>query len=113
MKKHRGKAPARIKALVVIGCAGLLCSCGKSTTWLERTVPTTDAERAMIKSHVEAIIPGWPDHVSGDDQDLEDMIEAAHQEARASFCRRTLWEYDDSFADLKPTGRWRYVEEAK
>jgi hypothetical protein len=99
--------------LLTVICAALLCSCGgKSTTWRERNVPTTDEEREMIRAHVETILAGWPDHLSGDDQDLEDLIESAHQEARDSFCRPTMWEYEDSFAELKPTGRWRYVEQA-
>lgn len=64
----------------------------------------------MIKQHVETVLASFaPTHLSGDDQDLEDIIIEAHREARNSFCRPTLWEYDTN----EYTGRWKYTEQIK
>lgn len=84
----------------------LLVSCEKS--WTERRVPTTDAERQAVTAHVEKVLSGAiPANVAGDDQDLERLIYAAHQEARITLCRPTLWETDTSGSY---TGRWKYNE---
>lgn len=98
--------PVKITAAVFLA---LLCGCDR-TAWIERRIPTTDAERKMVKEHVEAIIPDiLPETLSGDDQDLEDIVIEAHTEARNSFCRPTLWEWKND----EYTGRWKYSEEIK
>lgn len=95
-----------MKTLPILTLAVTLCSCDNQ--WVERRIPTTEEERQMVKQHVEAIIPDMlPETLGGSDQDLEDIVIEAHNEARNSFCRPTMWEHDGSGF----TGRWRYSEQ--
>jgi len=97
------------KALAIAAASILLASCDDiRTTWIERQIPTTDKERQAVAQHVEAIIPSMlPESLGGDDQDLEDIINEAHNEARKSFCRPTIWELNGNHY----TGRWKYSEQ--
>lgn len=63
----------------------------------------------MIKEHVEKIVSGLGlSSVSGDDQDLEDVVVEAHYQARRSFCRPTLWETE---MNGHQTGNWKYCND--
>jgi hypothetical protein len=104
-----------MKTLLIALLAFALVGCEDEVSWHERTVPTTQAEHDAIAKHVETILStNLPKELSGDDQDLEDVIEAAHREARNSLCRPTMWEWrGEGGLSAKGgfTGRWRYVEQ--
>jgi len=99
----------KLKLIAIAAVAALTASCVEIRfTWVERQIPTTDKERQAVAQHVEAIIPSMlPEQLGGDDQDLEEIIIEAHNEARKSFCRPTIWEWNGNHY----TGRWKYSEE--
>ena len=94
--------------LLLVGCGG--------TSWQERIVPTTDAERQAIAQHVERVLD-TPYVMSGDDQDWEDVVDSTYREATILFVRKTYWEwYCAGMFDYKATGytgRWRYADETE
>lgn len=94
--------------LLLVGCGG--------TSWSERVVPTTDAERRAIAEHVERMLD-TPYVMSGDDQDWEDVVDSTYREATILFVRKTYWEwYGCGMFDSRPsgyTGRWRYADETE
>lgn len=103
--------------IAALAAATLLCGCGRpKPSWTERREPTTDAERKAVAEHVERILSATPTTLSGRDQDWDDAIAEAHQQARISLCRPTLWEWQgNGFLEGggEYTGRWKYAEEAK
>lgn len=91
----------------------LLCGCDKLSgpVWIERQVPITEEQRRAMAAHVECVASCLPSSVSGDDQDLEDVIHAAQSGAARIFCPITYWERAPlSGGNWEYTGRWRYAQ---
>lgn len=89
--------------------AALLLQAGCARTeWVERHVPTDDAQRAAIATHVEKILGATPQSLAGHDQDWDDAIAEAHRRATDLYCPSTYWEWDRTSATW--TGRWRYAD---
>jgi hypothetical protein len=82
----------------------------RQVTWVERLVPTTDAERKAVQEYAEKIMLSAPDgtrHL---------VAKQAHEIACAAVCRPTLWEHSATVLPQGkplPTGKWRYAEETK
>lgn len=92
----------------MIVTAGFLASgCYPRAYWRESYEPMTDAERKAVAEHAEKILAATPRTLAGDDQDWDDAISEAHNQARRTVCRPVLREY----RDYEPTGRWRYADE--
>lgn len=91
-----------MKALVV---ACVLCLCGCGRTWNVRNVPTTAEERAAVAEHAREVLSAIPKTLSGDDQDWDDSIREAHEQAREILCEPTLWEWDRG--ECRYTGNWK------
>lgn len=110
------KKPSNVMLLAAVCCTCWLCGCGKpAPEWFERIEPTTDEERRAVAEHAACILSPPPSAVSGD-PDWDDAIHAAHEEARRTYCRRTLWEWQgNGFPEGggRFTGRWKYAEESK
>lgn len=87
----------------------LLASCGGSSTyWRDECIITTDAQRAAIKEHTERILNHTPASLAGHDQDWDDAIAAAHQQATMLYCTRFSVEYDCSGAGpCRKTGQYK------
>lgn len=88
------------------------CGPPNEPVWVERCVPTTDQERKLIAEHAEKILSPPPANVQGD-PDWDDVVYAAHDEARKLYCRPTLWERWNGGgwdANWRDTGRWKYVD---
>ena len=77
--------------------------------WRERTIPTTDAERAAVAKNVEAVLAATPRTLSGHDQDYDDAIKMAYTMSEQALCRPTMWEWDSDHWEW--TGKWRYSDE--
>lgn len=89
----------------------LACGCNPvAPIWVERHVPITDDQRLAMAAHVECIAGSLPSTVSGDDQDLEDLLESAYAGAARIFCPITYWERAPSGGSWEFTGRWRYAQ---
>lgn len=89
----------------------VLAGCSRSPVWVERHVPTSDAEREAVAAMVEKVLAATPATLSGHDQDWDDAIAEAKRTAQETRCRPTYWER----APVAPysenwdyTGRWRY-----
>lgn len=94
----------------------LLTGCSPTIKWVERYEPRTDAERNSIAAHVEKIMEATPKTLSGHDQDWDDAIRMATEEAKTIYCRKTLaeWKVAAFFGDWSDnglTGRWKYADE--
>jgi hypothetical protein len=88
----------------------LLTGCGK--VYVERRVPTTDAQRQAIAAHAEKLLAATPHTLAGHDQDWDDAIKQAEEKAMLIYCPPTYWEWDRTNSTW--TGRWHYAEgEAK
>lgn len=104
----------KIRQVGLVGLlALLLCGCGGSyTEWRVREVPTTDAERERLARFVEncAVRPA---ELAGDDQDIEDVIAAAHAVGVQIICEPTLWELRiRKFPEIDQaewTGQWKRI----
>ena len=105
------------KLLLLAGLLVLaLCSgCELRTGWQERIQPTNEAERAAVAEHAERILAATPRQLAGHDQDWDDAIAMAHDQARKIICRPTYWEWKETrFGGAwEFTGRWRYAEQAQ
>lgn len=98
------------QAIIGLLASVIMCGCGVyEPQWVLRHEPTTDAERKAVAEHVERILAATPKTLSGNDQDWDDAIRAAHANAKETLCRPTLWEW----VPREFTGRWKYVEETK
>lgn len=98
----------RIIAIIVLLT---LCGCSE-TVWIERRVPITDEHRKSIVGHVESVTKCLPQSISGDDQDLEYVINAAYDGGTRAICPITYWEYHaNGFPEGggEFTGKWRYA----
>ena len=97
----------------VCGLLGLalLTGCARSPVWVERHIPTTDAERTAVAAMIEKVLAATPLTLSGRDQDWDDAIAEARRTAEETICRPTYWErapaapYDQNWVY---TGKWRY-----
>lgn len=101
--------------LLLIASLLVFSGCAK-TLWVERCVPTTEAERKAITEHVEKILAATPRTLSGHDQDWDDAISEAHRQARQTVCPLTYWEYKaNGFPEGggEYTGRWRVAQATK
>lgn len=88
----------------------LLCACDRSPVWIERHIPITEEQRKAVADHVECIAASLPSSLSGDDQDLEDVINAAYAGGMQVLCPTTYWESASTGSSWQFTGRWRYAQ---
>jgi hypothetical protein len=89
--------------LFISGCVGQ-----PQETWVLKNVPTTPEEQKAVADHVNKVLSAFPSKVSGDDQDLEDVVEATYARACQVLCRPSLWKYNCYNGQF--TGEWKYVE---
>lgn len=94
-----------MKTLIAIASLIALSSCSERTE-RERFIPTTEAERKAVAEHVEKVIQ-LPKSLSGDDQDLEDVINAAYEQAHKTLCRPSYWETNEG----RYSGHWHYGDD--
>lgn len=94
-----------IAFLIVLGTS-LFVGC--EPRWVERQVPTTDTERALVAQMEMRILENVPGTLSGNDQDWDDVVKEAHLTAEKTICKITYWEYSGGF-----TGRWKYADQPK
>jgi hypothetical protein len=82
--------------------------------WVERRIPTTDAERKAVAEQVEHILAATPRTLSGHDQDWDDAIRAAQSSAEDTHVRLTYWERVPYGwpPNWEYSGRWRYAEKS-
>lgn len=73
--------------------------------WHLEYEPTTDQEREQVANHVQKILGATPSSLAGNDQDWDDAIKTAHQDAKRLFCKPTLWEY----VRFQKTGHWKPI----
>ena len=107
------KTSLRLSGLLML--ALLFTGCAPRYGWQERIQPTTDAERKAVAEHAERILAATPRELSGHDQDWDDAIAMAHDQARKILCRPTYWEWKETRfgGAFEFTGRWRYAEQAQ
>jgi hypothetical protein len=98
-----------MKTITTIIAVLALSSCEDGGTFTERRVPTTDAERKAVSSHVEKVISELKvASINGDDQDFDRVIDSIYRGAMDTHCKPTMWKRR---ANLSYTGEWRYVED--
>lgn len=106
-----------MKHSIIILLTALLCGCGGHYEWIEHRQPMTDEERCATAAHELAIIAHTPTTLSGNDQDWDDAIKAAHDVAQKTWCKPRLFEwYACGVIDPRSsgyTGRWKEVEQVK
>ncbi len=101
------------KVLLIMACL-ILAGCSQEAVWVERIIPTTDAERKAIADHTEKILGHVPSTLSGHDRDWDDAIKEAHRQAEIMFCRPTYWERKDvGGCNWDYTGKFRYADDPK
>lgn len=105
----------------IILCALLaLAACGPDRdqsgqiSWRVEKIVVSDAQVAMLRSHVEVLLSHPPATLSGHDQDWNKAIEASYEQTRETLVRPVLVEYvTDKGGWPHPTGRWRSFQEFK
>lgn len=80
----------------------LFTSCGIiENEWRVYHEPANDAERAAASEHVQKVMQYFPKSAGGNDQDYDDALRVAHDEARHLFCTPVLVEIQ---SNGHPTG---------
>lgn len=103
-----------VVALVMLVIICLTSGCADRIYWHERREPTTEAEGKAVAEHVEKVMSHTKLHLSGNDQDWDDVIAQAHKSAKETICRPTMWEWKvEGFprGGYGWTGRWKYSEQ--
>ena len=104
----------KTNSILFLLVAILLAGCAPTYEWRLKNEPTTDAERRACAEHVEKVLAATPHSLAGHDQDWDDAIRAAENEARQTLCRPTLWEWKE-YNVFSPhaewTGRWKYFDQ--
>lgn len=108
--------PMKAKILTLIAAVLLLAGCSDDAprvVWKLERKPTTDAERKAIAEHVERILAATPHSLSGNDQDWDDAVIAAERLATVLYARPVMreWEVTKYGTEIRPTGRWYYLDE--
>jgi hypothetical protein len=104
------------KIILLLTACLLLGGCmpTPANQWVARYTPTTDAERKAVAEHVERVMASTPRTLAGHDQDWDDALKMAYNQARQTLCRETLWEraYIAEYT-WEDTGHWRYADDGK